>query len=183
MTEGTVITGPTHSWAHTVWWKLVPGIRLAVRYTAGVASPKHSGVSGGVVLPQGSRLASCAATEMWIGCGSQTQVRVEGESWEGFRDLASVKTNTCGHNVMKSVGAMVAVLAPFSSVVKTARFLCRADDYEPWSLLPSGRCREPLLFCLALGQLYKAELGNQSGSFIWCPAGLEKPVADLPFPF
>lgn len=101
-----------------------------VRYTAGVASPKctHSGVSGGVVLPQGSRLASCAATEVRIGCGSQAQVRVEAESWEGFRDLASVKTNICGHNVMNSVGAMVAVLTSFSSGVKTAKFLCRADD-------------------------------------------------------
>lgn len=65
-------------------------------------------------------------------------MRVEGESWKGFRDLAPGKTNTCGHNVMILVEAMVTVLTSFSSVVKTARFLCRADDYEPLSLLPCG---------------------------------------------
>lgn len=98
-------------------------------------------------------------------------MRVEGESWKGFRDLAPGKTNTCGHNVMILLEAMVGVLTSFSSVMTAARFLCRADDYEPLSLLPRVDAESPCSSAMFLASSVRPNLAS-----LWKPEWFLHPV-------
>lgn len=76
----------------------------------------------------GIQACTLAATETGYWCSSWTLAGTkEGGSGEGLRKLVLVNVNSCGHQLVKSVGVPQRLCWPLvSSLVKSAGFVYRA---------------------------------------------------------